>query len=109
VYNNGSYYEGEWRDDAMEGYGKLYYTNGNIAYEGHWKNGCFSGTGKLHNDTPNLSLAQEPPIDYRDLSTVKDRWVWYEGQFEKDEREGKGTIRFVNGERFNGTFVRDSA
>jgi hypothetical protein len=35
-YLDGGYYEGQWHDDCMEGYGKLYYPNNTIAYEGYW-------------------------------------------------------------------------
>jgi antitoxin component YwqK of YwqJK toxin-antitoxin module len=35
-FKDGGHYEGEWKDDKMHGFGKLYYENGSIAYEGHW-------------------------------------------------------------------------
>lgn len=52
----------------MDGFGKLYYPNGQIAYEGHWHNSSFQGTGKLYNEDPKYST--KDPIDYTDLSTV---------------------------------------
>ena len=52
MYADGGYYEGEWRDDQMNGYGKLYYCDGAIAYEGFWLNNEFSGHGKVYNDIP---------------------------------------------------------
>lgn len=31
-FKDGGNYEGEWKDDKMHGFGKLYYENGKIAY-----------------------------------------------------------------------------
>ena len=52
----------------MNGFGKLYYPNGQIAYEGHWHNSAFHGTGKLYNEDPKYNT--KDPIDYTDLSSV---------------------------------------
>lgn len=43
---DGSRYEGEWRDDRANGYGKLYHADGDI-YEGSWKDDRADGFGKL--------------------------------------------------------------
>jgi len=39
------YYDGEWKDDKMDGYGIYLYSNGD-KYEGYWTNGCQNGKGK---------------------------------------------------------------
>lgn len=36
TFPNGNKYEGEWANDAKNGYGSLYYVNGE-KYEGYWK------------------------------------------------------------------------
>ncbi len=43
VYKNGDYYEGTWKDDHMDGYGKLFNSQGLVIYEGHWKNSEYNG------------------------------------------------------------------
>lgn len=48
-FKDGGHYEGEWKDDKMHGFGKLYYENGKIAYEGHWDNDEFNGQGRVYN------------------------------------------------------------
>lgn len=69
MYIDGGYYEGNWSNDLMDGYGKLYYKNGNIAYEGHWKENLFNGEGKVYNDIPDFS-ARDKPIDYLNFDTI---------------------------------------
>lgn len=39
------YYDGEWKDDKMDGYGVYLYSNGD-KYEGYWTEGCQNGKGK---------------------------------------------------------------
>ena len=39
------YYEGQWKNDLMEGYGIYHYSNGDV-YEGFWKNSLHHGFGK---------------------------------------------------------------
>lgn len=88
----------------MNGFGKLYYENGEIAYEGYWRDGRFSGRGKMfNNDTRELGS----PFDYRDFSQLGECWVYYDGMFEDDERNGAGQIRLSNGEQFEGMFCRN--
>lgn len=40
-----------WKNDKMNGEGKLYYSSGKLAYEGEWKDDEFYGYGKVYNDT----------------------------------------------------------
>jgi hypothetical protein len=39
-------YVGQWKDGKRDGYGKFFYSNGNI-YEGYWKNNKKEGFGIL--------------------------------------------------------------
>ena len=39
------YYDGEWKDDKMDGYGTYLYSNGD-KYEGYWRMGSQNGKGK---------------------------------------------------------------
>ena len=38
-------FDGEFYQNKKNGFGILYYQNGNIAYQGHFQNNCFSGEG----------------------------------------------------------------
>lgn len=41
------------------------------------------------------------------MNNIGEKWTNYEGEFVNDEKNGRGTINFVNGEKFSGTFVKD--
>ena len=43
IYHTGASYEGEWNYGKMYGYGTLYFANGHIAYVGDWINDKFDG------------------------------------------------------------------
>jgi hypothetical protein len=53
IYNNGDMYEGDWKNDKMEGYGKFIYNNGDI-YEGDWKDNKREGHGKYIYSNGNI-------------------------------------------------------
>jgi antitoxin component YwqK of YwqJK toxin-antitoxin module len=35
-YQDGGYFDGEWKKNQMHGWGKLFYEGGQLAYEGNW-------------------------------------------------------------------------
>jgi hypothetical protein len=93
-FKDGGYYEGEWKEDKMNGFGKLYYENGAIAYEGHWENDEFNGQGRVYNMEPATFVEE---FNYRDFSELGSRWTYYDGQFKGDSKHGKGYIKLTNG------------
>jgi hypothetical protein len=40
-YQDGGSYDGEWKDNKMNGFGTLYYQSNEKAYEGCWVNDQF--------------------------------------------------------------------
>ena len=88
----------------MNGFAKLYYQSGDIAYEGYWMNDKLHGKGKVFNDHPvNLHT----PFDYKDFTGLDDYWLYYDGEFSTDAKQGFGTIKLTNGEVFEGEFDKD--
>ena len=76
-YTEKSMYNGEWRDNKMDGFGVLTYSSGTIAYEGYWKNDSFHGKGVIYNENPeNLQSG----FDYKDMNRIGDYWKTYEGE-----------------------------
>ncbi len=43
-------------------------------------------------------------LDWHDLRPALDYWRMYEGGFEEGLRQGRGVLRFSNGEWFEGQF-----
>jgi antitoxin component YwqK of YwqJK toxin-antitoxin module len=58
----------------MSGFGKLFYPNGKLAYEGEWKNNAFNGKGKIFNEEPT---EMQEDFDYRNFDFLKDGWLKY--------------------------------
>ena len=103
-YQDGGYYEGQWRNNKMDGFGKLYYEGGKIAYEGSWSQDEFNGYGKVYNDNPTQLTTS---FDYTNFDLLEDFWDYYEGMLMHDTKEGRGRIRLSNGEVFEGDFHND--
>lgn len=62
----------------MDGYGTLYYPEGNIAYQGYWKNDEFSGNGTIYNDNPQIIKGNFDYTNFRRLEN--DQWESYNGE-----------------------------
>ena len=103
-YQEGSYYDGQWKDNKMHGQGKLYYSNGALAYEGQWYMDEFHGLGKVYNDN---CLITDGMFDYTDFNNLDEQWKYYEGSLVSDSKEGYGKIVLGNGEYYEGNFSGD--
>ena len=63
-FQDEAYYEGQFKNDEINGRGILYYYENKPAYDGMWLDGKFHGQGILYNRDPyQLSM----PFDYRDF------------------------------------------
>ena len=45
IWPDGSRYDGQWKDDMAEGYGRFIQNSTNIVYEGYWKEDKKHGKG----------------------------------------------------------------
>ena len=82
-FPEGSRYEGEWKDDQMHGFGKLFYANGSLAYEGQWKDSEFHGIGKVYCLEPTKLTKS---FDFRDFNFLEEEWISYEGGLLNDKK-----------------------
>ena len=72
-------YEGDWKNDKMEGRGMLYLNNGN-KYEGHFNNDLKEGKGIYYFNNGDR----------------------YEGDWKNNDKEGKGIFHYNNGNIYEG-------
>ena len=73
VYNNGSIFEGYYRDDYKDGRGRYIWPDGRY-YVGEWKKGMKNGKGELHFYNGDVFI----------------------GNFLNDKMHGEGTWKFVD-------------
>lgn len=103
IYKEGYKYDGHWEDDAMNGFGILWFDDNTKIYEGDWQNNVFHGRGTLYNH----QVASNPEFDGTDFRGLKGSWTKFEGQFNEGAKEGLGTLSIANGDVFVGDFRRD--
>jgi hypothetical protein len=73
-YQDGGSYEGEWKENKMNGIGALYYQSNSKAYEGEWVDDKFHGWGTLYNEDP-APLPQG--FDFTDFDNIDAYWQFY--------------------------------
>ena len=106
-YNNGNRYEGDFKIGLQEGKGILYYIDGD-KYEGDFKNGKMEGKGNFYYKNGNRYEG-----DYKnDMMEGKGNFYSnngdrYEGDFKNNKKEGKGNLYYINGNRYEGDFKND--
>jgi hypothetical protein len=100
---NGDYYEGFFKDGIIEGYGMYYSKMSGYKYMGDFKNYKFHGKGKLIYDDKMTYEGNffEGYKNGEGKLTFKDG-AYYEGDFEKNIFNGKGKFHFKDGRRYNG-------
>lgn len=54
--NGSRKYEGQWKNDLMDGIGKEFYDSGKLFYEGEYSQGVMNGTGKIYNEDGSLNF-----------------------------------------------------
>lgn len=83
-YGSKIIYNGDYHDNAKEGYGISYYDNGKISYEGDFSHDCRDGHGTSYS---------------MDNSSVIYTGKWKDGNF-----HGEGTLFYSNGSASHGNF-----
>ena len=92
-YRDGGIYQGQWKDNLMNGYGKLYYDSQKLAYDGYWKNDEFFGKGRVFNDNYEYL---DRNFDYTNFELSEMYWVEYDGQLAHDLKQGHGKLKLSN-------------
>ncbi len=102
IYDDGTKYEGEWKDDQRNGQGKLTWTDGTV-YSGAWINNYMHGQGTYTWPNGNTYTGEfkydkmEGTGTY--TSTTGDT---YTGEWSNSKRNGKGTFKGADGSSYTG-------
>ena len=110
-YVNGNVYTGEWRNDDMHGYGTMRRFNGDV-YEGEWRLNKENGKGVARSGNTVYEgeffdgLYSGYGTRYRRESSdsAEDVMDSYTGEWLKGMYNGTGTIRYADGDMYEGSF-----
>lgn len=72
IYQDGVYYEGNFKKDSIHGKGTLYYGLNRPAYSGEWIQNKFYGKGSLYNEFPLPFMGS---FDYSNFNKIDECWV----------------------------------
>ena len=88
IMTEGNYYIGQFKNDAAEGKGIVYYQNGDIAYEGDWIKGYPNGYGKYIYDDGSYYIGQWKNYlkhgrgtMYNSKKEIENKGKWINGEF----------------------------
>lgn len=105
---NREYYEGDFYEGGMTGYGTYVFTTIGDKYEGFMKNGKRDGNGKY--TWADGSVYEGGYKD--DMKQGEGTYRWadgssYTGSFYNDVKDGEGTFVYANGDKYEGQFTAD--
>ena len=109
-YENGIFYEGDFKNDVKEGNGKLIFQDG-ITYEGEFKNDKINGKLKIINKEGKLLFDGIVNKDGELTGYLNQKYESggeYEGDIKNNLKEGKGKFKFLNGNIYEGEFENDN-
>ena len=85
-------YVGDLKGSKKHGMGTYYYENGDV-YEGPWVEDKKQGSKGRYTYHKNNSTLNASAV--------------YEGDWHEDQRHGQGVMRFANGDKYDGRWIRD--
>ncbi|XP_011874120.1 PREDICTED: MORN repeat-containing protein 3-like [Vollenhovia emeryi] len=87
-YKGGSYYEGTFRENKRDGYGRLWHRCCSGYYQGAWLNDRYHGKGTLVQGCRYLKKKKRK----RKREILIENGNLYEGQFANGKKEGRGVF-----------------
>jgi hypothetical protein len=105
TWENGDVYDGDWKNNKMDGLGTFYYKKSGNEYDGDWKNNKKHGFGTYYWNDGDKYVG-----DFlNDKKHGKGRYTWksgskYEGDWVNGKRTGEGVLTFANGKKQEGVF-----
>ena len=104
IYKDGSYYIGEWKKNLKNGKGILYYNNNKKKYEGNFKDDKFYGFGKYIYEDGSYYIGnwKYNLKDNKGTMFYNDNTIQYTGEYYNDKFEGYGIYNYQNGDYYDG-------
>ena len=104
IFEDGTYYEGQWENNKKNGKGILYYKDGTIKYDGDFINDKKEGNGKFVFENGEYYIGQwfNNKRSGKGKEFCKDGTLKYDGEFFNDQKEGNGKCCFEDGEYYIG-------
>ena len=99
-------YEGLFKNNAMNGYGRLFDCKNRLVYEGEFADNHFEGLGVLNNFQEEQTQLLVPKGQSFVLPV---NWIRFEGLFHESKKFGMSYLFFGDGSSFFGEFENDSA
>lgn len=109
TFFEGHKYVGEWKDDRYNGFGILYYANGNVWYIGEWENGESHGLGIFYYSNGRRYEGEWVRNELHGQGALfsADNILYYEGGFEHCLRHGYGTCYEKDGSIYHRGFFEN--
>lgn len=107
-YSNGDWYEGDFKDGMLHGFGTYYWANGDT-YMGEFVDGDFEGIGIFTGKNGFIYRGQwkDDKMNGYGEALYTDKWI-YKGYWVNDMREGYGELYDDKGRlRYAGQFYQD--
>ncbi|KAL5021284.1 hypothetical protein ScPMuIL_000439 [Solemya velum] len=108
VMKDGSYYEGQFVNGEIQGYGYRYYAVSHCKYSGQFYRGEANGKGKMCYRDGSLYEGDWKENKKEGIGTMKYRdSQLFQGAYHQNRRHGMGTMVYVNGDKYHGDWIND--
>lgn len=102
-YNNGTWFEGQFKDGQPEGRGEWHGPNG-LVYVGDFRAGLFHGQGLLSYGNGTTYEGGFAHNQFEGEGTLRQGGATYRGQFHNDRYHGFGNLEWPDGSNHQGRF-----
>ena len=107
TYDDGTVYEGDFKDGLANGRGKCEFADGNV-YEGEFENDLMHGRGKMTYADGNVYEGNWLNNEMTNgVLTFADGNV-YEGEFDNGQRQGRGKMTYGDGDVCEGNWLNNA-
>ena len=98
-------YEGSLKNNALNGFGRLFDAKKRLVFEGEFADNNFEGVGIQYNYPEDNQAKIQMALGM----ALPTNWVRFEGLFHNGLRSGMGSLYFADGSRFHGDFDSNKA